>query len=60
MRISLLFWILMLLWLLFGFVLYCGAANGGGMSIGLVGGNLLLFVVIGLLGWKVFGSPLRE
>jgi hypothetical protein len=60
MRIGLLFWILMLVWLLFGFWLYWPAANGTGMSFGFVGGNLLLFLVIGLLGWKVFGSPLRE
>jgi len=60
MRIGLLFWILMLLWLVFGLWLYWPAAGGTGVSYGFVGGNLLLFLVIGLLGWKVFGAPLQN
>jgi len=53
---GLLFWILMLLWLLFGLWSSWPITN---TSYG-VGSNLLLFVVIALLGWKVFGAPLKS
>jgi hypothetical protein len=58
MRMGLLFWILMLIWLIFGFWATSALTSGGDYRP--VGGNLLLFLVIALLGWKVFGSPLRE
>jgi hypothetical protein len=57
MRIGTLFWILMLLWLLFGLWVYWPGSSALAYA---PGGNLLLFVVIALLGWKVFGSPLRD
>jgi len=60
MKISLLFWILMLIWLVFGIWVYWPTTTGTAIAFGFVGGNLLLFFVIGLLGWKVFGSPLQE
>jgi phosphate/sulfate permease len=60
MKIGLLFWILMLLWLVFGLWMYWPASTGTPLAFGLIGGNLLLFLVIGLLGWKVFGSPVQE
>jgi len=60
MKIGLLFWILMLIWLVFGLWLTWPASTGSALAFGLVGGNLLLFLVIGLLGWKVFGSPVQE
>ncbi len=52
MTFGLAFWILMLLWLVFGLWQYWP-------NHVLVGGNLLLFIVIALLGWKVFGAPLH-
>lgn len=48
MPMSLLFWILMLLSLIFGFGPWWPT-----------GGRLLLFVLLALLGWKTFGPPLR-
>jgi hypothetical protein len=48
MTIALLFWILMLFWLCFG------AWQNGALGWPL-GGHLLLWVVIALLGWNVFG-----
>jgi hypothetical protein len=59
MKIGLLFWILMLFWLLFGLWLYWPTGSGTGVAYGPVGGNLLLFLLLGLLGWKVFGPPLQ-
>jgi hypothetical protein len=57
MPIGILFWVLMLLWLLFG--LYWNRADFGAGNYGILGGNLLLFVLLGLLGWKVFGPVLQ-
>lgn len=52
MSLGLAFWITMLLWLLFG--LYINRTNWP-----VIGGNLLLFLLFLLLGWKVFGPPLH-
>lgn len=52
MSIGLCYWILMLIWFVFG--LYLTWQNHL-----LVGGNVLLFILLLLLGWKVFGPPLR-
>lgn len=55
---SMLFWILMLLWLILGLYLHWDVIHAG--AYGLVGVNLLLFILLGLLGWRVFGSPVRD
>jgi hypothetical protein len=60
MKIGLLFWILMLVWLLFGLWSQWPSGSGSALTYGPVGGALLLFLVVGLLGWKVFGAPLQE
>lgn len=54
MTFQFLFWILMLLWLLFGGAWHFALVG----AFGPVGFGLLLFVLVGLLGWKVFGPPL--
>jgi hypothetical protein len=59
MKIGLLFWILMLLWLVFGVWMYWPAGSGT-LAYGPVGGGVLLLVLVGLLGWKVFGPPLQQ
>jgi len=46
------FWILMLIWAVFG--LWSSWPNHY-----LVGGNLLLFILLVLLGWHSFGAPLK-
>ena len=56
MTIGLLFWILMLFWLVFGFAYHWGAVPG---AYGPWGHSLLLFVLLLLLGWQAFGAPLR-
>jgi len=53
MTIGFVFWLLMILWLLFGLYWNRGDIRGG--NYGILGGNLLLFVLLFLLGWKVFG-----
>lgn len=52
---SLIFWILMLLWLVFGFAQWRGMAG----PYGVVGGNLLLFILLLILGWAQFGAPIH-
>lgn len=47
------FWVLMIIWLVFGFYVNRGDFQSG--NYGSFGGNLLLFVLLFLLGWKVFG-----
>lgn len=52
MTFALAFWILMLLWLVFG-----PAWQTGNWPH--IGASLLLFLLILLLGWRVFGQPLH-
>ena len=58
MTIGLAFWILMLLWLVFGLWSYWPVA-GQPPNYRFVGGNLLLFVLLALLGWHDFGPPIH-
>jgi hypothetical protein len=60
MTMRLLFWILMLLWLIVGLggpVYWAGGYSG--ISHIYLGGNLILYLLVGLLGWKVFGRPIE-
>lgn len=57
MTLGFLFWLLMILWLLFG--LYWNRTDIQGGNYGILGGNLLLFVLLFLLGWKVFGFVIQ-
>ncbi len=53
MPISFYYWILMLLWFLFGLWSAWPNLRGGGP-------HLLLFCLLVMLGWKVFGPPLHN
>jgi cytochrome b561 len=56
MSIGFIFWLLMILWLLFG--LYWNwpkTPEQKASGVGALGGNLLLFILLFLLGWKTFG-----
>ena len=55
MSMGLLFWILMLIWLIFGVAHNWGAVPG---PYGPWGHSLLLFILLLLLGWQVFGAPI--
>lgn len=52
MSIGLCFWILMLVWLVFGFYTTWPNWKAGAP-------NLLLFILLLLLGWKIFGPPIH-
>lgn len=56
MSLGLLYWILMLIWLVatLGYA-WPDAANRGSR----VGGGLLLWVLLLIIGWQMFGAPLQ-
>jgi hypothetical protein len=56
MTLGLAFWVLMLIWAVFGLLLHFGVVGGiyAGANV------LLLFVLFGLLGWQTFGAPLHK
>lgn len=58
MTIGFIFWLLMLLWLLFG-MYWNWPKEQTPAGFGTLGGNLLLFVLLFLLGWKVFGFMIQ-
>lgn len=53
MTLNFLFWLLMILWLVFGF--WSTWPNHK-----LVGGNLLLFLLFFIIGWRLFGFPIQS
>jgi len=53
MTIGLLFWLLMILWLVFGFWVYYPAPDKRTF-----GGHFLLWFLLFLLGWAQFGFPI--
>jgi O-antigen ligase len=57
MSIALLFWLIMVIWLVFGFWSNwpLNAANGRPF-----GNTLLGFVLFAILGWAVFGSAIHR
>lgn len=55
MGIGLIFWILMLLWLVFGFWTYWAPGNPNWPY----GHAAFLFILFLLLGWHDFGAPIR-
>ncbi len=52
MQKGLLFWILMILWFIFGLYLSWPVGPPFGTTV-------LLFVLLALLGWQVFGKPIQ-
>ena len=56
MTLGLAYWVLMLIWLVFGVLTHLGMVGGIWAS----GNIVLLFILFLLLGWQVFGPPLRR
>jgi hypothetical protein len=57
MTLGLAYWVLMLIWLVFGLLTHFGMV---GAAFGPVGDIILLFFLFLLLGWQVFGPPLHR
>lgn len=49
------FWVLMIIWLVFGVCWQLGLVG----TFAPIGGVVLLFILFALLGWQVFGAPIR-
>jgi len=56
MAMGLIFWVLMLLWLVLG--IWQGY-NAGVPNHYVIGGNVMLFILLLLLGWQSFGAPVH-
>jgi len=57
MTLGLIFWILMLIWFVFGLIVHFGLVVGPYA----IGANaVLLFILFLLLGWQVFGPPVHR
>ena len=59
MSFQLLYWVLMLLWLVLGLWAGWPPAGSPGPAFRPLGGTLLLFILLVILGWRVFGSPVH-
>jgi len=51
----LMFWVIMLVWLIWGIAWHFAVVA----SFGPLGSVVLLFLLFGLLGWQVFGPPVQ-
>ncbi len=58
MSLRMLFWLLMIIWLLFG--LYWSWPMEGHYVFAPIGNHLLIWILFFLVGWKVFGFPISE
>jgi hypothetical protein len=59
MSIGFLFWLLMVLWLVFG-MYWNWPSQPGPAGFGPLGSSLLLFILLFLLGWAVFGFVIQR
>jgi succinate-acetate transporter protein len=57
MTLGLAYWILMLIWFVFGLLVNFGTFE---RTWGFAGNLVLLFCLFVLLGWQVFGAPLHK
>lgn len=57
MSISLLFWVIMIIWFLFGIWQSWPITGTNGRT---VGGHIVLFILLALLGWQVFGAAIHK
>ena len=55
MSIGLLFWLLMVLWLVFGVCAHWPSGSSGPWGFVPFGGTILLWILLFLLGWHSFG-----
>jgi hypothetical protein len=59
MTIGLLFWVIMLILLIFGF-LGAKPAAGGTWNWSTVGTSFIVWLLLALLGWQVFGPAIHK
>ncbi len=54
---AMLYWVLMIIWLVFG--LWSDYVPGQPYPVRLAGRSFLIFILLAILGWQVFGTPVR-
>ncbi len=59
MPAGMIFWMLMILWFIFGLWWNWPDPAAGRAGFGPIGGNILLFVLLFILGWKSFGFVIQ-
>lgn len=59
MSLQIIYWILMLLWLIGAASPYVGSTAQPRPGWGLIAGNVVLFFLLLILGWQVFGAPVK-
>lgn len=57
MPLSILFWVLMILWLIFGF--WASYVPGSPYPWNRGAGHFLTWVLLAILGWQVFGAAIK-
>ncbi len=57
MPLAILFWVLMIIWLVFG--AWVNYAPGQPFGFRAFGGSLLMFILLAILGWATFGAPVK-
>jgi hypothetical protein len=57
MSIGFLFWLIMILWLLLG--VWQGRPSTGPWNWYPLGGTIILWILLFMLGWHVFGFPIH-
>ena len=57
MSLGLMYWILMLVWLVFG--IWIKWPNRQNEGVRTSGGGVMLFILLLILGWHVFGAPIH-
>jgi hypothetical protein len=57
MPIGILFWVIFVLWFVFG--LYWTSNDFRAGNYGPLGGNIILLILLFLLGWRVFGFVIQ-
>jgi hypothetical protein len=60
MTMGLIYWVLMLIWLVFGIIWAGRFATGQIAQYPPTVNTILLFILFLLLGWKVFGRPVQD
>jgi hypothetical protein len=60
MTIAFIFWLILLLWALFGFYGHYNTPAGQPGRRVVIGGDFVLFVLLFLIGWKLFGWPIHD
>jgi ABC-type polysaccharide/polyol phosphate export permease len=58
MPLGVCFWVIMVVWFVFGLIMHFGVITGA--VWGTTVSSVLLFVLFGILGWQVFGPAIHR